>query len=104
MAESNYHEDYTAEHQKRRVPINYQPKVLEEIKLLRKEGHIEKLSSCTDGNVSSQIIITVKKDHSKSASGSKVLNKAIHKNNNQMPNIELLNDTILKRLAGTQNG
>ena len=79
MAKSNYHKDYTAVHRRRRVPISLQTNLSEEIKLLQKEGHIEKLSGCSDKNVSSPIICTVKKDHSKLASDSKVLNKAVHK-------------------------
>ena len=47
----------------------------------------------------------VKKDQSiKLALDSKVLNKAIDKNKYQMPNIDMLNDTISQHPTNTQNG
>ena len=77
----------------------------EELERLQTEGHIEKLSSCSDEHFISPIVITVKKDHSiKLALDSKVLNKAIHKKKYQMPNIEMLIDTISQHLTNTQNG
>ena len=51
----------------------------------------------------SPIVITVKKDQSiKLAIDSKVLNKAIHKNKYERPNIEMLNDSISQHLTNTQ--
>ena len=96
VAKSKFHRKLTAKHQKgQRVPINLQPRVTAELEGLQNEGHIEKLSSCSDENFISPIVITVKKDQSiKLALDSKVLNKAIHKNKYQMPNIEMLIDTI----------
>ena len=77
----------------------------EELERLQTEGHIEKLSSCSDEHFVSPIVITVKKDQSiKLALDSKVLNKAIHKNKYEMPNIEMLIDTISQHLTNTQNG
>ena len=88
----------------RRVPINLQPRVSAELEKLQTEGHIEKLSSCSDEHFISPIVITVKKDQSiKLALDSKVLNKAIHKNKYQMPNIDMLIDTISQHLTNTQN-
>ena len=53
----------------------------------------------------SPIVITEKKDQSiKLALDSKVLNEAIHKNKYQMPNIEMLTDSISQHLTNTQNG
>ena len=53
----------------------------------------------------SPIVITVKKDQSiKLALDSKVLNKTIHKNKYQIPNIDMLIDTISQHLTNTQNG
>ena len=76
-----------------------------ELERSQNEGHIEKLSSCTDKHFISPIVITVKKDQSiKLALDSKVLNKAIHKNKYQMPNIDMLTDTISQHLTNTQNG
>ena len=96
VAKSKFHQKLTAKHQKgRRVPINLQPRVTADLERLQNEGHIEKLSSCSDENFISPIVITVKNDQSiKLALDSKVLNKAIHKNKYQMPNIEMLIDTI----------
>ena len=83
LAKSKFHQKFTAKHQKgRRVPINLQPRVSAELERLQTEGHIEKLSCCSDENFISPIAITVKKDQSiKLALDSKVLNKAIHKTN-----------------------
>ena len=96
VAKSKFLQKFTAKHQKgRRVPINLQPRVSEELERLQTEGHIEKLSSCSNEHFISPIVITVKKDHSiKLALDSKVLNKAIHKNKYQISNIEMLIDTI----------
>ena len=106
VAKSKFHQKFTAKDQKgRRVPINLQPRVSEELERLQTEGHIGKLSSCSDEHFISPIVITVKKDQSiKLVLDSKVLNKAIHKNKYQMPNIEMLIDTISKHLTNTQNG
>ena len=81
VAKSKFHQKFAAKHQKgRRVPINLQPRVSDELKRLQTEGQIEKLSSCSDEYFISPIVITVKKDQSiKLALDSKVLNKAIHK-------------------------
>ena len=77
----------------------------EELERLQTECHIEKLSSCSDEHFIFPIVITVKKDQSiKLVLDSKVLNKAIHKNKYQMPNIEMRIDTISQQLTDTQNG
>ena len=96
VLKSMFHQKFTAKRQKgRRVPIILQPRVSEELERLQTEGHFEKLSSCFDEHSNSPIVITVKKDQSiKLALDSKVLNKAIHKNKYQMPNIDMLIDTI----------
>ena len=105
VAKSKFHQKVTAKHQKgRRVPKNLQPRVSEELERLQTEGHIEKVSSCSDEHFISPIVITVKKDQSiKLALDSKVLNKAIHKIKYQMPNIEKIIDTISQHLTKTQN-
>ena len=105
-AKSKFHQKFTAKPQKvRRVPINLQPRVSAELERLQTDGHIEKLSSCSDEHFISPIVITVKKDQCiKLALDSKVLNKAIHKNKYQMPNIEMLIDTISQQFTDTQNG
>ena len=64
------------------------------------EGHIDKLTNCSDQFFISPIVITVKKEQSiKIALDSKILNKAIHKNKYQMPNIDSLIQTISQTLS-----
>ena len=79
---STFHKEFTPTHQKgRRVPINLQPLVNIELKKLLDEKHIIKLNSCSDKNIISPIVITVKRDKTvKLALDSKILNKSIHKN------------------------
>ena len=88
-------------HQKwREVPIHLQPKVKIELEKLLNEGHIKKLTNCSDQFFISPIVITVKKDQSiKIALVSKILNKAIHKNKYQMPNTDSLIQTISQTLS-----
>ena len=75
------------------------------MKKLSEQGHIEKLRECSDKNFISPIVITVKKDKSvKLALDSKVLNKAIHKNKYQMPNIDSLIDSISQHINNSNNG
>ena len=98
---SKFHRNYRVIHQKgRKVPIHLQPKVKIELEKLLNEGHIEKLNNCSDQFFISPIVITVKKDQSvKIALDSKILNKAIHKNKYQMPNIDSLIQTISQTLS-----
>ena len=88
--------DFKALQQKgRRIPIHIQEKVEQELKSLIDQGHIVKLDSCSDKQFISPIVITVKKDYSiKLAMDSKQINKAIHKNKYQMPNIDVLLDNV----------
>ena len=82
------------------MPIHLQPKVKIELEKLLNEGHIEKLTSCSDQFFICPIVITVKKDQSiKIALDSKILNKAIHKNKYQMPNIYSLIQTSSQTLS-----
>ena len=82
------------------MPIHLQPKVKIELEKPLNEGHIEKLTNCSDQFFISPIVITVKKDQSiKIALDSKVLNKAIQKNKYQMQNIDSLIQTISQTLS-----
>ena len=76
-----FYKDFTLTHQKgRRVPINLQPLVNDELKKLLAEKHIIKFNSCLDKNFISPIVITVKRDKIvRLALDSKILNKSIHK-------------------------
>ena len=84
------------------MPIHLQPKVKIQLEKMLNERHIEKLTNCSDQFFISPIVITVKKDQSiKIALDSKILNKSIHKNKYQMPNIDSLIQTISKTLSTT---
>ena len=72
----------------RRVPIQIQEKVGEEIKRLIKEGYIVKLNKCTIKFFVAPVVITAKKDGSvKIAMDAKLMNAQIFKNQYQMPNL-----------------
>ena len=80
-------------------------KVSNELKKLSQQGHIEKLQECSDKNYISPIVITVKKDKSvKLALDSKILNKSIHKNKYQMPNIDSLIDSNSQHINDSNQG
>ena len=82
------------------MPIHLQPKVKIELEKLLNEGHLVKLTKCSDQFFINPIVITVKKDQSiKIALGSKILNKAIHKNKYQMPNIDSRIQSISQTLS-----
>ena len=73
----------------RRVRIQVQEKVENEIWSLIDQGPIVRLEECSDQQFISPIVITVKKDQSKKlAMDSKQIIKSIHKSKYQMPNIE----------------
>ena len=82
------------------MPINLQDKVNIELKKLLDEKHIIKLTKCTDKYFVFPMDVTVKKDQAiKLAMDSKILNKAIHKNKYQMPNIDTLIESISQQLS-----
>ena len=89
---SQFKSNFTPVHQReRRVPLHLEKQVEEELKNLQNNGHITRLEKCSDEFYISPIVITVKKDKSiKIAMDSKTINKAIHKNKNQMHNINCL--------------
>ena len=101
VAKSKFHKDFQPRHQKvRRIPINLQDKVNAELRKLLAEKHIIKLSSCPDNYFISPIVVTVKKDQTiKLALDSKDLNKSIHKNKYQMPNIDTLIEAISQQIS-----
>ena len=87
------------------MPITLQDKVDKEINRLINEGHIIKLQECSDKYFVSPIVITVKKDGSiKLALESRQLNKQVHKNKYQMPNIDELVDGISQIIAERKTG
>ena len=89
----------------RRVPIKLQEKVDKEIEKLLEQGHIQKLKECSDKHFVSPIAITVKKDGSvQLALESRELNKQVHKNKYQMPNIEERMDTVGQTIGERKQG
>ena len=101
VAKSKFHKHIQPRHQKgRRIPINLQDKNNSELMKLLAEKHIIKLSSCPDKYFRSPIVVTVKKDQTiKLALDSKVINKAIHTNKYQMPNIDTLTESIFQQIS-----
>ena len=101
VAKSKLQKNFQPRHQKgRRIPINLRDKVNAELRKLLAEKHIIKLSSCPDNFFISPIVVTVKKDQTiKLALDSKVLNKSIHKNKYQMPNIDTLIESISQQIS-----
>ena len=80
---------------RRRFPIHLQERVEGELSKLIDQKHIIELDKRSDRQFISPIFITVKKDQTgKLALDSKKINKFIHKNKYQMPNIDLLQDNI----------
>ena len=69
------------------------------------EVHIVKLQECSDKYFVSPIVITVKNDGSiKLALESRELNKQVHKNKYQMPNIDELVDGVSQIIAEKKAG
>ena len=101
VARSKFYKDFQPRHQTGiRIPINLQEKVNIELKKLLDEKYIIKFSSCPDKYFISPILVTVKKDQTINlALDSKVLNKAIHKNKYQMPNIDTLIESISQPIS-----
>ena len=85
----------------KRIPIHLLPKVKQCIDQLLRDGHIEKLSRCSEDCFISPIVITAKRDGSiKLALNSKLLNKQIFRNRYQMPNLFELSDNVAVTISG----
>ena len=83
----------------RRVSIQLQKAVDEEIGRFLKEGHIEKINEIKDDVFIQPTVITVKKDGSlKIAIDARALNKAVEKDKYQMTNLENLLDMVAEKL------
>ena len=83
----------------RRIHIQLQNHVDNEINKLLKERHIEKVDKFQDDVFIQPTVITVKKDKSvKIALDARALNQSIAKDKYQMPNLENLNDMIAEKL------
>ena len=83
----------------RRIPIQLQNQVDNEIEKLLKEGHIEKVDKIQNDVFIQPTVITVKQDKSvKNALDAKALNQSIAKDKYQMPNLDNLIDMIAEKL------
>ena len=83
----------------RRIPIQLQNQVDEEINKLLKEGHIEKVDKIQDDVFIQPTVITVKKDKSvKIALDARALNQSKANDKYQMPNLEILIDMIAEKI------
>ena len=84
-----------------RILIHLLPKVKLCIDQLLRDGHIEKLSRCSEDCFISPIVITAKREGSiKLALNSKLLNKQIFRNRYQMPNLFELIDNVAVTISG----
>ena len=87
------------------MPITLQDKVDGEIDKLTKQGNIERLEDCSDKYFISPIVITVKKEGSvKLVLEARKLNKQVHKNKYQMPNLEELVDAVGQTISKKKLG
>ena len=83
----------------RRVPIQLQDQVDNEIAKLLKEGHIEKVDKIQDDVFIQPTVITVNRDKSvKIALDARALNQSIAKDKHQLPNLENIIDMIAEKL------
>ena len=101
IAESLIRQNHNPNQQKgRRVPLHLLEKVKQELDKLINDKQIVRVEKCPDRVFISPVVITVKKDKSlKLALDSKKLNKAIHKNKDQMQSVEHLIDAVALHIS-----
>ena len=88
----------------RRIPIHLQERVEAELNKLIDQKHNIKLDKCLDEQFISPIVLTVKKDRTvKLLLDSKKINKFIHKNKYQKPNIDLLLETYYTKVKSDKS-
>ena len=89
----------------RRVLIQLQDAVQEEIERLLNEGNIERVTDVTDKQFIQPVVITVKRDKSvKIALDARALNNELIKDKYQMPNLEHLVDMVAEQLDNSTSG
>ena len=89
----------------RRVPIQLQEAVQEEIERLLSEGHIEKVTEVTDKEFIQPVVITVKRDKSVIiALDARALINELNKVKYQMPSLEHLVDMVAEKLDNPAKG
>ena len=88
----------------RRIPMQLQDLVDNEINNLLEQGHIERVDTMYEDDVFIQpVVITVKKDRSvKTALDARALNDSIAKDKYQMPNLENLMDMVAETIDGKE--
>ena len=87
----------------RRIPIQLQEQVDNEINTLLEQGHIERVDTIKDDVFIQPVVITVKKDRSvKIALDARALNDSIAKDKYQMPNLENLMDMVAETIDGKE--
>ena len=98
LMRTQFNQDLIPIQQKARcIPVHLQERVEGELNKLMDQNHVIKTDKCSDRQFFSPIVITKKKDQTVDlALDSKKINKFIHKNKKQMPNIDLLLDNIAK--------
>ena len=95
VMKTQFSKKFAVQQKGRRIPIHLQQRVEAELNKLIDHKHIVKLDKRSDKQFISPSVITVKKDQTvKLALDSKKINKYIHKNKYQMPNLDLLPDNI----------
>ena len=87
----------------RRIPIQLQDQVDNEINKLLEQGHIERVDTIKDDVFIQPVVITVKQDRSvKIALYARALNDSIAKDKYQMPNLENLMDMVAETIDGKE--
>ena len=88
------------QHKGRHIPLHLTEKVENDLRNLIDNKQIKKLTSGSDENFISSVVITVKSDQSiKIAVDSKILNDAIHKKKFQMQSIDHLMDKVAMKIS-----
>ena len=89
----------------RRIPLQLQNSVENEIKKLIKKGHIEKVNEIKDDVFIQPTVITVKKDKSiKIALDVRIINEIIKRDKYQMPNLDDLMCSLAEAITGDGSG
>ena len=91
------------QHKGRRVPLHLVEKVENELQKLMDDNQIIRLEKCRNDLYISPVVITLKNVKTiKIALDSKELNKAIHKNKNQMQSIDHLTNSLAMHISSNK--
>ena len=78
----------------RKIPLQLQSAVEQEMKKLLKEGHIERTDKFNDNVFIHSVVFTLKKDSNVKIALDAALNKAIREDKYQMPNLDRLMEQV----------